>query len=680
MTQRKLAAIFFSDIVGFTSLMANDEQKAFDTIRKNRRIHWKLIKKYRGKWLKEMGDGTLASFSSSMDAVMCAISIQQAAEELGIPLRIGLHQGDVVFEQQDVLGDGVNIAARVQGVAETQGIAISETIYREIRNKEGLELVSLGTKDLKGAYAPMEIYKVSCTDPGILNYKVDTGELIKPVGSRKSLIAGLLVATLLVIAVFSVIKNTDYFKGQDNSVLVLPFDDFTGVDTLDYVVAGMHNELIGNIGRIAGLRVLGKTTANAYKDTEKSLTEIGREREVKTIIEGALSCFGEDSICFIAKVIEVYPKEKQVGYEEFKVSRSQIPALYNMVTKEFTKALDLTLTPEEEKFLAESITVSKEAYDEYLKARSYWIDMRKESLDTALNYLNSAIEKEPDWAPLYAGLAEVWLWVQQGGWEPTSVTAPIIYKNLNKAMELDPNLAEIHYVSALIAHWVEWDWEKSEREFLKTLAINPNDHLARLLYAQLLLILHRNEESRAQRELAYKLDALNPHVQLLYLGTLILAGDYKAALAVGEAYLAAHPTDMSVNYIVGSTAYRLGDYDKVIGTWKYSFPFLMVGDVYEGIVNIYNESGIVAAHKALMVHYEKYAETNPVSYNEMFRMYLHAGQIDKALDWIEKGFEMHDPQITYIATDRKRRSPIEEELFRNPRFRAICEKANLPLP
>jgi adenylate cyclase len=201
MSQRRLAAIFFSDIVGYTSLMANDEQRAFDTLRKNRRIHWRLIKKYRGRFLKEMGDGTLASFSSSMDAVMCAISIQLAAKEIDIPLRIGIHQGDVVFEQKDVLGDGVNIASRVQGVAETQGITVSETIYQEIRNKEGLELVSLGTKNLKGAYAPMDIYKVSCTDPGILDYKVDTGELLKPVGSqRRSILAGLLIVILLLMS------------------------------------------------------------------------------------------------------------------------------------------------------------------------------------------------------------------------------------------------------------------------------------------------------------------------------------------------------------------------------------------------------------------------------------------------------------------------------------------------
>ena len=160
-----------------------------------------------------MGDGTLASFSSSMDAVLCAISIQFAAEEFNIPLRIGIHQGDVVFEQKDVLGDGVNIAARIQGVAETQGIAISESIYREIRNKEGLELVSLGTKNLKGAYAPMDIYTVSCTDPDILDNKVDTGELLKPIGIlRKSIAAGLLIVTLLVIAVFSILNyNHAYY-------------------------------------------------------------------------------------------------------------------------------------------------------------------------------------------------------------------------------------------------------------------------------------------------------------------------------------------------------------------------------------------------------------------------------------------------------------------------------------
>ncbi len=146
MSKRRLAAIMFSDIVGYDSLLKEDEKKAFEYLRKNQRIHKRLIKKFNGRWLKDMESGTLASFTSNIDAVMCAVSLQKATEELGIPLRIGLHQGDVVFEKNDVLGDGVNIASRILGFAKTNGIVISETVHNNIKNKEGLEIDPLGTQ------------------------------------------------------------------------------------------------------------------------------------------------------------------------------------------------------------------------------------------------------------------------------------------------------------------------------------------------------------------------------------------------------------------------------------------------------------------------------------------------------------------------------------------------------
>ena len=138
MAQRKLAAIMFSDIVGYASLLKEDEKKAFETLRKNQRIHKRLIKKFNGRWLKEMESGLLASFSSNIDAVMCAVSIQKANQELEIPLRIGIHLGDVIFEKKDVLGDGVNIASRIQGLAGSNEIVISEKVHSDIKNKEGL--------------------------------------------------------------------------------------------------------------------------------------------------------------------------------------------------------------------------------------------------------------------------------------------------------------------------------------------------------------------------------------------------------------------------------------------------------------------------------------------------------------------------------------------------------------
>ena len=157
MPQRRLAAILFSDIVGYDSLLKEDEKKAFDARKKNQRIHKRLIKKFNGRWLKEMESGILASFSSIIDGVMCALAIQKATEELRIPIRIGIHQGEVIFEKNDVLGDGVNIASRIQNAISTSGIVISEKVYSDIKNKEQLEIESLGTQTLKGVDFPIGI-------------------------------------------------------------------------------------------------------------------------------------------------------------------------------------------------------------------------------------------------------------------------------------------------------------------------------------------------------------------------------------------------------------------------------------------------------------------------------------------------------------------------------------------
>jgi TolB-like protein/Tfp pilus assembly protein PilF len=681
MAQRKLAAIMFSDIVGYTSLMGGDEQKAFDTLKKNRRIHWRLIKKYRGRFLKEMGDGTLASFSSSVDAIMCATSIQLAAEELDIPLRIGLHQGDVIFEKNDVLGDGVNIASRIQSVAETRGIAISETIYRDIRNKEGLEVVSLGNQSLKGVKSPMGVYKLSCTDQGILDYKIDTGELLQPLGSRrKSVFAVLLIATLLIMVVYAIMTNTGYIKKQDNSVLVMPFNDYTGIDDLNYVISGMHDELIVNIGRIGGLRVLGKTTADAYKNTEKPLTEIGRERGVKTIIEGALRCFGEDSICFTAKVIEVYPKERQLDAQDFKVARSEFPSLYNRITKEFTKAIDLILTPAEEKFLAKSRTVDREVYDAYLRSHQYWDDASLESLTKARQYLTNALEKDSTWAPLYSGLAKVWIGLNQMGFESPEIAVPKIYENINKALELDPDHGDAHYLNALIAYLAEWNWEKSEREFLDAIAIKPNDAYARIYYSHLLFILQRHDEAIRQAKLAYENDPLNPTILVTYSFALRCAYDFKSSLLYAEKALELDPENFLAMVQIGGSAYRALDYKKNLEAEKFSLQVYSKDQYEEDDLNdvdqVFEEQGFYASFGEILKLYEELYNQGLVSHGRMASRYIMGNKLDEALECLEKAFEARDSHMPYIATGGYPYHP----LYANSRFIAILKKMNLPMP
>ncbi len=482
-----------------------------------------------------------------------------------------------------------------------------------------------------------------------------------------------IIAGLIVLNIFS--RNDLIKPGMIQSVAVLPFDNFTGDEKLDYVAAGMHASLIGDIGKVSGLRVTGKASSNVYKNTDKSAPLIAEELNVDLLIEPTLTCYG-DSVCILIRAITTSPEEKQILSREYRVDKSEILSFYSRVTKEIAQEVKIELSPEEIRLLSKTRIVDRTAYDEYLKARSFVNDFRKESLFKALGYLNSAIEKEPDWAPLYAGRADLWMWIQMAGYESPSVAAPKIYENLNKAMELDPDLAEVHYLSAMIAQLVEWNWEKSEKEFLKTLAINPNDSWSRLLYSQLLLILQRNDEALAQRELAAGLDPLNPAEKLLYSGTLVQAGDFAAALSVAEELVASNPMDVNANQMIEIAAYNLGEYDKVIRSVKHSLPFSIEEDVYEGIVSIYHESGIVAAYEELMKHLEKYAENNPISFSDMSFKYIIANQPDKSMDWIEKGFELHDPQITYIAATGR----FYEQLFGNPRFIAICKKMNLPLP
>ena len=478
------------------------------------------------------------------------------------------------------------------------------------------------------------------------------------------------------LVVFNIITRGNVIKpGTIQSMVVLPFHNYTGDDQLEYFVSGMHSSLINDMGKVSGLRITSETTSNVYKNAGKSVPQIASELGVDAVVEAQVLCLG-DTICLQIRVVTAGPEEKQLWVGDYREDRSKILSLYNRVTRQIANEVKVELTPEEVRLLSKSRIVDRMVYEDYLRARSYMNATSKESLFKALDYLNSAIEKEPDWAPLYAGLAEIWMWIQQGGWEPPSVAGPKMFENLNKAMELDPDLAEVHYMSAMIAQLGEWNWEKSEKEFLKTLAINPNDSWTRLLYSQLLLILQRKDEALAQRELAAGLDPLNPEMKMLYSGTLVQAGDFEAALSVAEEAVAANPVDLSINMLIELAAYRLGEYDKVIRAVKYSLPYPMEEDVYEEVVRIFSESGIVAAYQEIMKYLEKTAENNPVSPLDIAMRYIMANQPEKAMDWIEKGFEGHDPQETYITAT----GGHFEVLYGDPRFITICEKMNLPLP
>ena len=460
----------------------------------------------------------------------------------------------------------------------------------------------------------------------------------------------------------------------EKSIAILPFKNDSKDEENTYFINGLMEEILNNLQKIKDLRVISRTSVEQYRNQTKPIPEIAKELGVNYIVEGSGQKYG--NTFRLRTQLIMADKETHLWGESFQKTITVVEDIFNIqikIAESIAEELKVVISPGEKKLIEKIPAADIEVYDEYLKARSYCTDFTKESLYKAVEYLNRAIEKNPNWAPLYAGLAEVWIWIQQAGWEQASVAGPIIFQNLNKAMELDPDLAEVHYQCAVSAQLVEWDWVKSEKEFLKALAINPNNSLSRLMYAQLLLILNRPDESMAQRELAISLDPLNPFTKLVYMGTLVQAGECKASLPMLEEAWATNPVDLNYNAIIEIAAYMCKDFDRVIRSLKYALPFPFEENKYKEIERIYRESGIVSAYEELMKYMEKFADANYIGFFDMTYRYIIANQFDKAMDWIEKGFESHDPLMSYITQT----AHILEPLFGNPRFIAICEKMNL---
>ncbi len=491
---RQLAAIMFTDIVGYTALMGENEEKAFALLQKNRQIQKPNIEKYGGKWLKEMGDGVLASFSTVSDAVYCAVSIQEECKnEADLKLRIGIHLGEVVFEEDDVFGDGVNIASRLEALAPSGGIWVSESVSRNIQNKQGIETEFIREEMLKNVKDPVRIYEVNVIGelPVREEQTIEDGQHPSRQPRDFNPLSGV-VATIgvIVILVLAYFLYQSYFKEEqtnrtgdpeivDKSIAVLPFKNFSEEpEKSQHICDGVMEAVRNHLSGIQDLKVTPRTSVEQYRSTKESSIQIGSNLNVLYLLMGSVQRIS-DQLQINVELVNV--KEDQVIWSNsYHDDIANIFQTQSDIAKLVAEELKIRITPDQQHRMNIIPTTNLDAWDEYLKGESAYLKMvfnpeQGDYIQTT-GFYKSALTLDSNLADAYTGLAKSY-------WhENYNRTSELISRNYmdsvkilcEKAIEINPNSVEAHWL--LGGYYFNRDQKKYGQElFAKSLKFDPNN-------------------------------------------------------------------------------------------------------------------------------------------------------------------------------------------------------------
>jgi adenylate cyclase len=378
--ERRHSAIMFTDIIGYTALMGADEDRALEVLNKNRKIHSKYLHQFNGTLIKEMGDGMLVSFNLASDAVRCAIEIQKASKEQDIPLKIGIHEGEMVFEGSDVLGDGVNIASRLQEDAQEGCITISGSVYRDIKNKAGIKTEFIEEKTFKNVDEPIKVYRVFCDE---IHHKN-----ISPLISKQK-------------------------TPEKKSIIVLPFENLSPDPENGFFGDGLTEELIAELCKVHSLLVISRTSAMQYKGAKKSVPEIAREVNVSFVLEGSVRRAG-NNLRITAQLIDALT-DTHLWVDRYSGTFDDIFDLQEQLARRIVESMKGSLTPDEKLRLAARPISDPHIYEVWLNAKRELWKLSKEGIERGQQLLTKALELVGENSLIYAGLGYSYLFAYDLG-------------------------------------------------------------------------------------------------------------------------------------------------------------------------------------------------------------------------------------------------------------------------
>ena len=675
--KRKLAAIMFTDMVGYTALMQKDESKARELIEMQRALMKPYVKKHGGEIIQFVGDGTFCRFDSAIEAVNAALEIQKVMEvEPELNLRIGIHVGDVVVKGDEVYGDGVNVASRIEPLAEPDGICVTEEVYRNIKNQEGIISRSLGSKKLKNVEESLKIYSIkaaSADEPG--KTVIDSAE--EHTTDKKKFVymaAAAIVIIFLSVWLLPLFESSDReldASGEIRSIAVLPLENLSGDPEKEYFSDGMTEALISKLAQIRSLKVISRTSVMQYKGVRKPLPEIAKELNVDAILEGSVM-HADGEVRITAQLIRASTDE-HLWANDYTDKLENVLSLQSRIAKAIAKEIKLTLSPEEELKLSSNKKIDPEAHEAFLRGKHFWNKRTGDDIKKSLEYFKEAVNVEPLYALAHVGIAESYNLLHQYANLPSRETYPKGKAAALKALEIDPNLGEAHIAIAYALTEHFWDWEAAEAEYKKGLELSPNYATGHQWYGELLFIMGRYDESKNEIELARELDPLSRIILFIESVVHHWSGDLESARRLMDRNIGIYPEFGGMYRIKAFFHLTQEEYDDAARMWLKA---IEIDKSYTEDLEAYREAVKLSGINGLFrIFLEFDLKQDPINSYFVANDYYILGDYEKSLDWLERAIEDRIFWMIQVNQDPLFSDPV----FRsNPRFQAILKKMNFP--
>lgn len=611
---RRLAVIMFTDIVGYTALMGNDEKRAFDILKKSREIQKPIIEQFNGHWIKELGDGVMATFNIVTDATNASIKIQESCNVAkDFQLRIGIHMGEVVFENDDVFGDGVNIASRIQSIANPGSIYISESVHNNVSNKQGIETRFVKEEMLKNVKEPVRIYEVLL--------------------STTSKSSGLST-------------KEQFKKPTEKSIAVLPFVNMSNDPDQDYFCDGLSEELLNVLSQVDSLRVAARTSSFSFKGKNLDILEIGQKLNVHSVLEGSVRKSG-NKLRITAQLINIEDGFR-LWSERYDRELEDIFDIEDEISLAILDALKVKLLGHEKATVLKRYTDNTEAYQLYLLGRFHYNKWTGLGYMKAVEFYNEAIKIDSEYALAYTGLASCYLNLWFFNHLPPEESLPKMKEATFRSLEIDDEIAESHVSLARMKFWHEWDFEGADREFKRAIELNPSQAEAHEQYSMFLGITEKPDEALHYSRKAIELDPFSLMINWGTGWTYWMIGDYSLMQEQAKKLIELEPNFFGGHLILGTQMWTMGRLEEALSEFTLAVaqnngPFTLS---FQGC--LFGIIGNQEKAKEVLQKLEEMIGKHPVGNFDFARIYVGIGETDLALKFLDKGVQQHEGMMVFL--------------------------------